>query len=370
MSEMDGTLQVGARRQTLEVKARLYTPSAGLTEQRTEVEQPEAQGKEIGQLFEYDLQQPVTIEKNQSALVPIVQARIEAEQVTLWNADSSTALRALWITNTSGETLDGGSFNVLESEAFAGQGLLDAVRPGERRLVSYAGDPAVQVKVVDDTSEKPISKVVINKGVMLTTRERRQTKTYTVSNSDAQPRQVVIEHPVSPDWKLADRVKPDESSASFYRFRVSVDARKSAQVTVEEYQPEVVEYALTNLTSDQVELLTLEKRLTPAMEAAFRRVLDQKSTIAGLDAQVRARQQEIDAISTDQARLRENMKALKGSAEERELTQRYTRQLNDQEDRLAALRSQMADLSKRREEAGDRLDAILNEITLSESFSS
>ena len=64
--------------------------------------------------------------------------------------------------------------------------------------------------------------------------------------------------------------------------------------------------------------------MAPAVEQIFRRVLDQKSVIANLDAQLQTRQQEIDAISTDQARIRENMKALKGTAEEKALIQRYT----------------------------------------------
>jgi uncharacterized coiled-coil protein SlyX len=277
-------------------------------------------------------------------------------------------LRALWLTNSSGQTLDAGSFNVLEGDTFAGQGLLEAVRPGEKRLVSYAPDPALRVKVEDDFSEKPISKIVINKGLLLTTREQRQKKTYRISNSDVTPRQVVIEHPARPEWKLADNLKPEESSASFYRFRVNVNPKESAQLVVEESKPETATLALTNLTSDQVEVLTQQKRVTPAMEQAFRRVLDQKNAIAALDAQLQARQQELDAIGSDQARLRENMKALKGSAEEKALLERYTRELNTQEDRLAALHSQISELKGKREQAAEQLDQTLNEITLSETF--
>jgi len=104
------------------------------------------------------------------------------------------------------------------------------------------------------------------------------------------------------------------------------------------------------------------------MEQAFRQVLDEKNGIAALDAQVQARQQELDAIGTDQARLRENMKALKGSAEEKTLTERYTHELNTQEDRLAALRTQVSDLKSKREQAAEKLDQTLNEISLSETF--
>jgi len=367
MTRMRPTLTVGNATESVAVNA-AEVADAGPKRWMEEEQQSEAEGKEIGDLFEYDIKQTVTIDKNQSALVPIVQAHIDAEKVTLWNADSAAALRALWLTNSSGETLDAGSFNVLEGDTFAGQGLLEAVRPGERRLVSYAPDPAVRVKVESDFSEKPISKIVINKGLMLTTREQRSKKTYKISDSDASPREVVIEHPARPEWKLVDNLKPEESSVSFYRFRVKVKPKEGAELVVEEHKPEMATFALTNLTSEQVDLLTQQKRVTPAMEEAFHRVLEQKSAIASLDAQLQTRQQELDAIGKDQARLRENMKALKGTAEEKALTERYTRELNTQEDRLAALHAQISDLNGKREQAAQQLDNTLNEITLSETF--
>src|SRR5215472_10325624 len=87
--------------------------------------------QDIGDLFEYRIKQPVTIHKNQSALVPILQARVDAEKVTLWSPDSSRPLRALWLTNSSGLTLDGGTFSIQEAQTFAGEGLMDAIRPNE-----------------------------------------------------------------------------------------------------------------------------------------------------------------------------------------------------------------------------------------------
>jgi hypothetical protein len=359
MNEVQQTLAVGTTTETVEFMA----AAEGIVRQ-----QPEAEAKEIGDLFEYDIKQTVTIDKNQSALVPIIQAHVDAEKVTLWNADSATALRALWLTNTSGQTLDAGSFNVLEGDTFGGQGLLEAIHPGEKRLVSYAPDPALHVQAHDDFSEKPISKIVINKGVMLTTREQRATKTYKLFNSDVSARAVIIEHPARDEWKLAPDLKPEESSASFYRFRVKVTPNQTAQLVVEEHKPETTEMALTNLTSDQVEVLTKQQRVTPAMEQAFRKVLDQKNGIAALDAQIQTRQQELDAIGADQSRLRENMKALKGSPEEKTLTERYTRELNAQEDRLATLHSQVSELKEKREQAAQRLDQTLSEISLNETF--
>jgi hypothetical protein len=322
----------------------------------------------VGDFFEYDLKEKVTIGKNQSALVPILQSRIDAEKVTLWNQESDEPLRALWLNNTSGTEFDAGSFNILDEGTFAGEGMLDAVRPGEKRLISYAADTAVRVKMNEESSARPFSRLVIAKGIMTLTREDRRTRTYTISNSDLTLRDVIIEHPANSLWKLADGVKPEETTASFLRFRVKVEPKKSGQLVVEEYRPQITQVVLTNLDSDLIAVLTEQKRVTPAMEQAFKRVLDQKTVIAGIDEQLKARQNEEQSIAADQGRIRENMKALKGSPEEKALLQRYTHQLDEQEDRLGALRSQIADLTAKRQQASEQLDKILSEISLDESF--
>src|SRR5215469_10890158 len=119
-------------------------------------EEAAAEGLAVGELFEYNLKEKITVLKNQSALVPVVQSPIEAERVTLVTASDdngmpSAPLRALWLRNNSGLTLDGGTFNVLEQDSFAGEGIMDVLHPGERRLLSYAADHAVRVlRVVKD----------------------------------------------------------------------------------------------------------------------------------------------------------------------------------------------------------------------------
>ena len=56
------------------------------------------------------------------------------------------------------------------------------------------------------------------------------------------------------------------------------------------------------------------------------------------------------------------MKALKGSAEEKLLLQRYTQQLNQQEDRLEALKKDAAQLDTQLEQAKDALARTIEEL--------
>jgi hypothetical protein len=332
------------------------------------LQNPEASGKSIGDYFEYDVKQKITIDQNQSALVPIMQSPIEAQKVTLWNANSPT-LRALWIKNTSGQILDEGTFNVLDADTFAGEGVMESIHPNERRLLSYAADPAVQVKSEELRADRPYSHVKIYKGIMMFMQEQRQKTKYTIHNADTDSRQVVIEYPAQSGWELTkDSPEPEETTESYLRFKVPVEGGKTAELNLESFHPELAQYALTNLSSDQVEYFTEQNRVTPEMRQIFQRVMAQKSKISGFDQQINQRRQEAEQISTDQSRIRENMKALKGGAEEHALLQRYTGELNSQEDKLDTLRKEIAELQTQRTQANSELEAMIMNINLDENF--
>ena len=327
-----------------------------------------AQTRDLGDLFEYKLQDRVTIRKNQSALVPILQARIDAEKVSVWNPSQSAVLRALWLDNTSELTLDGGSFNVLEGDAFAGEGLMDAIKPGEKRLLSYAADLGVLVDAKQKSESQRVTKVFIAHGMMTQSTQEREENTYTIRNRDTAQRTIVIEHPARPGWKLTDDEKPTESSASFHRFRLIVDPKKTETLLVKEYRPVTNSYQLSNVTDDQIKFFLAAKMINPEIEQALRKVIAQKNSIAALDTEVGSRKSKISGITEDQQRVRENMKALKGSVEEKALLARYVRELNEQEDHVQSLHHEVADLQQKRDAAqktlNDMIEGLQMEATL------
>ncbi|MCC7186774.1 MAG: carboxypeptidase regulatory-like domain-containing protein [Acidobacteria bacterium] len=315
--------------------------------------QAAATGADLGDLFEYKLNTPVTILKNQSAMVPIVNGGVGAEKVSIWAAEAGTTrpLRAIWLTNSTGQTLDGGSMSIVEGQAFAGEGLIEPLKAGERRLVSYATDLAMQVTSTGDVSPSRITKVTLSRGVLVQQREDRQSRVYAARNEDAQPRVLVIEHPVRDGWILSGNTKAEETTASAHRFRVTVAPRTTATLTVDEVRPGQTQYSIGSVNDEQVRLWVSGESITSEVAAQLREVIRRRTAINELSQQINVRESELATIDRDQARVRENMKALKGSAEERQLVQRYVRQLDEQETRLEALRSEIRDLTTRRNTA-------------------
>jgi hypothetical protein len=243
--------------------------------------------------------------------------------------------------------------------------LTEAIKPGEKRLVSYATDLGVRVDAKNESEPQKISKVRIVKGSMIQTSQIRQEISYTIRNDDTTPRTILIEHPLRTGWKIADDgPQPEETTSSAYRFRANVEPKATQKLSVWEATPVETRYQLTNLTDDQIEIFLQQKSISPEIEQAFRKIVEQKGKVSALDAETSSRNDQTQKIYDDQQRLRENLKALKGSAEERALTQRYTQQLNDQETRLEAMERELTDLQAKRAQAQQELDQTIENLSL------
>jgi len=342
-------------------------PTPNAIDEARQMESAAASGQGLGDLFEYKLKDRVRLKKNQSALVPIVQTDVEAEKVSLWSGTSGAGrpLRAIWMKNTSALTLDGGSFNVLESEVFAGEGLTDPIKPGEKRLLSYATDLGLLVEAKQAASPQHVTKVKIQKGTMTQVSEEQQRTTYTVRNQDATPRVLVIEHPARTDWTfLKNSKQPEEQAPGTSRLRIEVAPNATAMLPVEEVHPLLTTYQISNLTDDQIVYFSKQGSVTAEMADALKKISAQKAVVAKLEQEMEDRQKDIDRIVDDQGRLRENMKALRGSAEEKALLQRYTKQLDDQETQIANLRKKITDTEAQRDAANEKLETMIDGLNL------
>jgi hypothetical protein len=329
--------------------------------------QAAASGQGLGDLFEYKLKDRITLKKNQSALVPIVQTELDAERVSLWigTTGSGRPLRGLWLKNVSAFTLDGGSFSVLDNEVFAGEGLTDPIKPGERRLLSYATDLGLLVQAESNERPQHVTRVKISKRVLTQISELQQRTLYTVRNEDETARQLIVEHPARYSWTLVKGSKqPEEKAPSVYRFRLEVPAKATSTLPIEEAHAQETTYQLSDLNDDQIALFVRQRTITPEMQQALAKITTQKAVVAKLEGEMDIHQKDIERIVDDQGRLRENMKALHGSAEEKALLQRYTRQLDEQETRLDALRKKIQDTEIQRDQANSTLEKMIDDLQI------
>jgi hypothetical protein len=312
--------------------------------------------------FEYSLAQPVTIHKNESAMVPILQQDLPAEHVTLWSANEANPLRAVWLENKSKVTLDAGSFSIFESGEFAGEGLLDPIHPGEKRLLSYAVDQAVKVRRGGFADTRTLHHIAMHQGVLVETTSEVSETTYTVTNGADEARTVIVEHArkanAELDSKSDSAPKPEETTATAYRFRVNAKPHETVDLHVGE-KANLSERIILNANQFRSEYLVNVTKYAPDLETKLKPLIDAEIALSDLERRIADLQQKEKTLSDDEARVRDNVTALKNN----DAAKRFVDELNRAEDELQAARKERAGLEKDRDFARVRLDNLIAQVS-------
>jgi hypothetical protein len=215
-----------------------------------------------------------------------------------------------------------------------------------------------------ENTPEVVTRLHVTRGNLIRTVHARTRTTYSIRNEDNSARTVILEQPIRQGWKLVADLKPAEESATSYRFRVEVKAKESKDFVVEEDTPRSTTIKLTNVTEPMIETYLTQKELTPELEKFLRQIVAQKDAIAKLDADLAQKQNELNGIGADQERVRQNLQALKGTPEEKALAQRYVKELDEQETRLATLKKEIIDLQGKRKQAQLELDDAIEHASM------
>jgi hypothetical protein len=300
-----------------------------------------AEGGEIGDLFEYRIEHPVTVRRDRSALIPILQTRMEGSRVSVFRESEGRTrpMSGMMLKNTSPLTLEGGALTVIDGDAYAGESLIERLKPKEERLISFALDLGTLITVRQAEENSPVFAVRILNGTLFANYNHREKKIYALRNQTERARTVYVEHPLREDWQLDDKVSPvpDAVTRSFYRFRVELKPGETRELVVAEREQGSETYVLSNITPDLIQLFVSRRYIDDSTRAALRNILDIKTRLAEANKRVTSIDSLIAEIVTDQKRLRENIEALNSTAEARQLIARYVQKADQQETRLEQL---------------------------------
>jgi len=318
--------------------------------------------REIGDLFEYRISTPVTIRKNESAMLPFLQQPIETRKLLIYSERGSQhPTNAAELTNTSGKTLDGGPITVYDAGAYGGEALMETLKAGDKRLISYAVDLATRVTEAFGSKQAVVREIHANRGMLATKLAAEETRTYTARNVDQKAKTLIIEHPLRQGYVLLNQ-KPAEKTASAYRFEVRLASGATEEFPVAEERVYDQTYTVSSLTPDALLAYVRNRDLSATGRSQLQRIADQKSQIADTQRAEQDVENQIRDANSDEDRIRRNISSLNNVSGQQQQVQTYARQLDSHEQQLTGLRDRQAELQKKKSaletELGKLVDAL------------
>jgi hypothetical protein len=318
----------------------------------------DAMAQELGELFEYRIAQPVTIRRNQSAMLPFLQQPVEARKLLIYSDHSSThPTDAAELVNNSGKTLDGGPITIYDGGVYGGEALMETLKTGDRRLISYAVDLGTRITEAFGSKQAVVREIHLNRGILTTRVAAEETRTYTVKNVDQKAKSLIIEHPIRPEYALLNR-EATRKTPQAYRFEIQLAPGATQEFPVQEERVYSESAQLSNLTPDLLVTYIANRSLTPAQRAELQQLSDHKRQVAENAAALQDAARQIQDATNDESRIRQNIQSLNNVTGQQQLVQTYARQLDVAEQRLATLRDRQSDIQKRK----SALEATLNHL--------
>jgi hypothetical protein len=315
--------------------------------------------EDLGDLFEYRFATPVTVKKDESAMFPFLQQPIGARKLLIYSESyGEHPMNAAELTNSTGKTLDGGPITVFDAASYAGEALVNTLKTGDKRLISYAVDLGTRVTTQFDSSREMVREIHVNRGMLTTRAAIDQTKTYTIRNVDQKPKTLIIEQVQRPEYKLLGQ-KPSETTTNAYRFEVKLSADGTEKFPVPEERVYDSTTAVSSLTPDDLLAYVQNKALSDTGRRQLQQIASAKRQIADFDNQIRQLDANVTTIVSDQNRVRENIRSLNQVSGQQDQVQKYAHQLATQESELAGVRDQLSDLKKQKAVQETSLNALI-----------
>lgn len=322
----------------------------------------QATAGQIGELFEYSLS-GITLERQSSAMVPIVTEPIEVSKVSIYNRAvlSRHPLSGAKVKNTTGKHLLQGPITVFQAGSYAGDAQITNVPPGQERLISFGID--LQTLIDSDKTEQrdEIQSVKLVKGVLEVMNKSVSTQTFQMQNKSEAARTIVIEQPKMGGWDLVEDVKPTEKTDALYRFERTLEAGKSDELKVSQQRMNYQRIGLVETNVDQLVWYVRHGKTSDAVKAALQKAIDLRQQQVELERQIADANAQVDAISQEQTRMRENMKTVDRNTP---YYARLMKKLDEQESSIEGFQAKVKELTAARDQKRGELEAYLKDLNV------
>ena len=273
----------------------------------------QAEAGNAGEMFAFTPSKPVTLERQQSTMIPLTLASLPAEKYSVFSSipynERVNPKFCISIENTSGLKLPAGPITVLDGGEYAGDALLEFLPEAEKRLIAYGDDIEVTGSKRAD-STRTIETIKMTDGVMTTSYRQVQSTTYLIRNANKKERTVIVEHAKNAGFELMTKQALAETTANKYRFKFKAAGNTGTELKVEEARTYQSTQKIFDMNSNTFISYTTNSEIPEKVRKAFASIITEKEKVTAAERALKTLQDRQTEIGKEQDRVRRNLEAV------------------------------------------------------------
>ncbi|MFW9819249.1 MAG: hypothetical protein ACFFE5_06525 [Candidatus Thorarchaeota archaeon] len=328
--------------------------------------QVKTQTKDLGELFEYNISNPVTIKRKQSALVPILTESIKAKKILLYNKieQDKNPNACLEITNNTNLTLERGPVTFIYDDNLAGEAIIPFLNKDDTRLLNYAIEQAVVITHEQKSENLSVHRVTFGSGYSYEYYYTNMTTIYKIKNKTDEEKELYLDHPKTHEYKFIEKPVEPEETANYWRFKLTLKPKDGVVFKLKEQRENYSSNYLWNYSKEdllkRVVFYVKKKFIDTELETKLKEIADLIQALNDLRSKEDKLNEERDLMTDEQVRLRENISVLGEDSQSISLKERYIKKLNTQESRFEAINKELKTLDKKIKELNSDIENKMN----------
>jgi len=333
------------------------------------ISQTKTQTKDLGELFEYNITNPVSIKRKQSALVPILTESIKTKRVLLYNKNEhdKNPNACLEITNNTKLTLETGPVTIIYDDNLAGEAIIPFLNKDDTRLLNYAVEQAVIVIHEQKTQNLSVHRVKFGGGYSYEYYYTNSTTIYKIRNKTEEEKELYLDHPKSSGFKIVEKPVDPEETPNYWRFKITLKPKDAINFKLKERKENYSSNYLWNYNKDdffkRIGFYVKQKFINPGLEEKLIAVAELIQNLNDFRTMTEKLNSERNLMTDEQVRLRENITVLGDDSQSISLKERYIKKLNNQESRFEEIKKELDILEKKIKELNKEVGEKMNLLT-------
>lgn len=313
----------------------------------------------------YRVDNPITVRRGQSAIVPIINTPVTYQSLIVFNGDKmpNHPLRVWELTNTTGYALEQGPVTIID-DGYVGEGLMRFAGVDDNIQIPYALEFGILVDEDVERSDAELYSVEIDS-------ERRQvvvqrlhitTHTYILISRVEREMVVLIERRDPTRDEYYEMPEPIFSGAGHTRWAVEVPGNSTVTFPVKVRSLYETRESVKNWRTEFIDDLYSLGFLSGPLYTNLQALMESKQQAAGAVEEIKSLQAEQDRIKALQDQLRKNLGALGDSTREASIRDQLLTDLENSENRRRAIEGRTSELEQQVEAENRRQQTLLDEI--------
>ncbi|MBD3197334.1 MAG: hypothetical protein GF317_19925 [Candidatus Lokiarchaeota archaeon] len=322
--------------------------------------------KDLGELFEYNISNPVSIKRKHSALVPILTEEIDAKKILLYNMNEleKHPNACLEIKNSTALTLERGPATIIYDNNLAGEAMIPFMNKGDKRILNYAVEQAVLIHHEQKSESRDVHRIGFSGAYCYEYYNTIKTTKYKIKNKAESNKILYLDHPKTSGYKIIEKPKEPEETPNYWRFTLTLNPKDAVEFNIKEETENYTTYYIWNWNKEdilqKVSFYIRKKFIDTELEAKLKKIAELIEKLNKLNASKSKLEEERNEMNTEQQRLRENIKVLGNTSQEASLREKYVKKLTQQENRFEEIKSKIEEYDQEIQKLNTRIEEKIN----------